>query len=520
MTGPPTSDRPPIDPDAILDRMEDGFFALDTDWHVTYANDRGREVLRLAMPSVDDDDPVVGRHLWDGVPAAVGTTFYEEYTRAMASQESVTFEEWFEPLDTWFDVRAFPSESGLSVYFRDVTIEKRLRQERRESLGALQRLYRTASDGTLSFEEKLTKMLTAGCEYLSLPNGFLTRIDDGTVHVEAAVGSHPELEVGGSCSIEDAYCKRTIERDDIEDGPLAIADAAQAGWAGDPAFDRFRFRSYVGGRVERDGSLYGTVCFADADPRDRSFSDTERTFVELLTRWVGYELERQAVESSLRRERDRLDEFAAVVSHDLRNPLNTAMGYANLLDADASATDGELDEEFAERVDALRTALDRMDALTEEVLTLARNGRVVEGCTPVALREVARNAWTMADTGEADLTLTDAATGRDVLADAERLQQLFENVFRNAAEHAGPAPTVTVGTLPDRAGFWVADDGPGIPPEDRDRIFESGYTTDETGTGFGLGIVERVAEAHGWTVSVAGDASSGARFEVAGVEFA
>jgi signal transduction histidine kinase len=161
-----------------------------------------------------------------------------------------------------------------------------------------------------------------------------------------------------------------------------------------------------------------------------------------------------------------------------------------------------------------------MDALTEEVLTLARNGRVVEGCTPVALREVARNAWTMADTGEADLTLTDAATGRDVLADAERLQQLFENVFRNAAEHAGPAPTVTVGTLPDRAGFWVADDGPGIPPEDRDRIFESGYTTDETGTGFGLGIVERVAEAHGWTVSVAGDASSGARFEVAGVEFA
>jgi signal transduction histidine kinase len=454
------------------------------------------------------------------VPAAVGTTFYEEYTRAMESQEPVTFEEWFEPLDTWFDVRAFPSESGLSVYFRDVTTEKRLRHERQESLRAFQRLYRTASDGALSFEEKLGEMLTAGCEYLSLPNGFLTRIEDGTVHMDVAVGPHPDLESGGSCSLKDAYCKRTIDRDDVGDGPLAIADAAEAGWSGDPAFERFRFRSYVGGRVERDGSLYGTVCFADSDPKEGSFSDTERAFVELLTRWAGYELERQAVESRLRRERDRLDEFAAVISHDLRNPLNTAMGYANLLEADAKASDGRLDEGITEQIDALRTALDRMDALTEEVLTLARNGSVVEGSTPVALTDVARNAWATTDTDDASLRITDEATGTDVLADAGRLQQLFENVFRNAAEHAGPAPTVTVGTLTDRAGFWVADDGPGIPPADRDRVFEAGYTTEKAGTGFGLGIVERVAEAHGWTVSVAGDDSDGARFEVWGVEFA
>lgn len=80
MTDPPASDRPPVDPAAILDRMEDGFFALDTDWHVTYANDRGREVLRLAMPEVDEDGPVAGRHLWEGVPAAVGTTFYPALT--------------------------------------------------------------------------------------------------------------------------------------------------------------------------------------------------------------------------------------------------------------------------------------------------------------------------------------------------------------------------------------------------------------------------------------------------------
>jgi signal transduction histidine kinase len=78
--------------------------------------------------------------------------------------------------------------------------------------------------------------------------------------------------------------------------------------------------------------------------------------------------------------------------------------------------------------------------------------------------------------------------------------------------------TVTVGELADCDGFYVADDGPGIPADERETVFESGYSTAADGTGFGLSIVEEIASAHGWAVRVTDSAEGGARFEVAGVD--
>jgi len=101
-----------------------------------------------------------------------------------------------------------------------------------------------------------------------------------------------------------------------------------------------------------------------------------------------------------------------------------------------------------------------------------------------------------------------------VLADPGRLKRLLQNLFRNAAEHGGDR--VVVGDLSD--GFYVADNGPGIPENRRDEVFESGHTTSESGTGFGLAIVERIAEAHGWEVTLTAGADGGARFEFTGVE--
>ncbi len=93
---------------------------------------------------------------------------------------------------------------------------------------------------------------------------------------------------------------------------------------------------------------------------------------------------------------------------------------------------------------------------------------------------------------------------------------MLENLFRNAIDHAGPAVTVRVHKT-DR-GFAIADDGPGIPPEERHRVFDVGYSTSTNGTGFGLQIVEQVVEAHGWDVHVIDGPAGGARFEITGVE--
>jgi signal transduction histidine kinase len=130
---------------------------------------------------------------------------------------------------------------------------------------------------------------------------------------------------------------------------------------------------------------------------------------------------------------------------------------------------------------------------------------------------VADSAWSMVDAREATLDVEDDVR---ILAAPDRLQQLFENLFRNAVEHGGADVRVSVGALGDGTGFYVADDGAGIPEEERDHVLESGYTTNEDGTGFGLAIVADIADAHGWDVAVTESEAGGARFEIRGVEAA
>lgn len=492
---------PDVDLQTVLDRMSDGVFAVDSDWHITYANQAAREILRSAMHGDALDDDIDGLHLWESIPEAIDTSFYEHYHEALSSQTPVSFEEYYGPTDVWLDVRVFPSDSGLSIYLRDVTEQRRLEQQRQESLQALQQLYAVSSGRDRTFEEKTEEILRLGREYLSVDNGFLTRIEQGTQHVVLSDAVHAELQPGESCPLEQAYCKRTIQLDDL----LTVVSPADEGWDEDPAYDRFGLGTYIGGRVEVDGGLYGTLCFADTTERGESFTDTQRTFVELLTRWVSYELEREQARTKLQRERDRFEEFASVVSHDLRNPLQTASGRAELLDETVES----------EHLPPLERALDRMDELIDDLLTLARKGMRVEDVTEVDLVALAGDAWATASTGAAALDI--APDRLRIRADESRVRQLLENLFRNSVEHARRDATVTVGRLAD--GFYVEDDGPGIPDDDREKLFDAGYSTSEEGTGFGLSIVKEIVTAHGWAVSATDADSGGARFEIVGVEF-
>jgi len=237
----------------------------------------------------------------------------------------------------------------------------------------------------------------------------------------------------------------------------------------------------------------------------------------VLGRAVRYAIERHRQERKLRRQNERLDQFASVVSHDLRNPLSIAMGNVDLLretvEFDAGET-AEAAETAAEAVDATADALERMDDLVDDLLTLAREGRTVDDPVPVDLGAAARRSWEGVETAGMDLAVDADET---ILADDDRLQQLFENLYRNAREHAGEDATVTVRSLSDGSGFSVADDGPGIPADERADVFEPGYSSHDNGTGFGLNIVREIARAHGWSVDVT-DADPGARFEFRSVE--
>jgi hypothetical protein len=245
-----------------------------------------------------------------------------------------------------------------------------------------------------------------------------------------------------------------------------------------------------------------------------------------------------------------VDNVASVVSHDLRNPLDVAKSRLR--------AGREFDE--PEHFDHVAQAHERMERIIGDVLTLARGEDVVDPDETVDLEAVARDAWGTVETGDATLTVDEPLP--TTVADSDRVGRLFENLFRNcvehgstsnrtqsddAVEHGSTSPAshaqqdcvehapgddgsqteespsslvVSVGTLEesDTSGFYVEDDGVGIPPSERERVFDPGYSSDDHGTGLGLAIVARIADLHGWSCVVTEGTEDGARIEIRGLD--
>ncbi|WP_248515900.1 ATP-binding protein [Salinarchaeum laminariae] len=205
--------------------------------------------------------------------------------------------------------------------------------------------------------------------------------------------------------------------------------------------------------------------------------------------------ERERNRRALSRQNDRLERFASVLSHDLRNPLGIAKGRVRELDGDSGAKDD------------VTWALERMDELITEVLELARQGAVVDDPKPVSLSDPVFAAWeTVGGGGSLECEALPTVSG-----DEKRLRALFENLFHNALQHGGEDVTVSVTHQDDT--LVIEDDGPGVPDDQRDEIFDHGFTTNEDGTGFGLSIVREIVEAHGWQIRVE-PSDCGARFVI------
>ena len=223
---------------------------------------------------------------------------------------------------------------------------------------------------------------------------------------------------------------------------------------------------------------------------------------DAITRLIGVTrnvTDRVKQEQQLRQQNERLDEFASVISHDLRNPLNVAQGRATLIDEQAES----------EHLDPLLRALSRMEAIVEDTLTLARQGETIDETEPIELTDLVGKCWGTVETENATIEIVDGMTFQ---GDPDRLHHVFENLFRNAVEHGRSDVTVRVGRYGER-GLYVEDDGPGIPADERKDVLEPGHSSASGGTGFGLTIVKRIVEAHGWELSVGEGTDGGARFE-------
>ncbi|RDZ42424.1 histidine kinase [Haloferax sp. Atlit-10N] len=612
----------------LLERMTDAFFALDTDWRFVYFNDRAKTIFSEIR------EPELGERIWDMYPSVVDTELYDNYHEAMRTQEPVTFETYAEQHDSWFEVRAYPSPSGLSVYFRDVTTRKRYLHALESTNQRLETLLQNLPVILSAFDSEgvFTMSEGAGLESLGRDPGEVvgrsafelyddtpaatdaiarglsgeavdTRIeyhgavydvwyrpvfdDDGEVSKLLGVA----IDVTNRARLEDGLrLLQAVTRDliltesveevaalAVEAVPELVPDAEAAIWLADdgeglsPAastgdgFESAVRTETVPGGSESDavtrvdsaavddrllppesdaasalrvplGSHGLLVVSTDAD----AFLDVDVDLFELFGSTVATALSGTVREQELRnREADlaaaneRLDDFVSIVAHDLRNPLAVATGYLDL-----GIESGE-----RAHLERAANAVERMSELVEEVLDLARQRTPVVDAKSVDLARVVDHAWRFVDTGDATLVRGELFV---VEGDDGRLLRLFENLFRNAVEHgstdrrdspgdavehgstgsripsddavehAEPPDdplAVRVGALDDRIGFYVEDNGGGIPEEIRERVFDHGYTTTPRGTGYGLAIVRDIADAHGWSVSLAESVEGGARFE-------
>lgn len=285
-------------------------------------------------------------------------------------------------------------------------------------------------------------------------------------------------------------------------------------WDIDASSDPDRARLFWEGFSESETSLFeGTFVRNDGEtiPVEvhlRQMSGDADEFLA-ITRDVSdrktWERQLEAKTAQLERQNERLKEFAEILGHDVPNHLNVAAGYLEL---------AELDDD-TDHLDRVKTALDRVETLIDDTQTVIQTGNPVEPTDWVRISSIADACWGSCCL-EADDETLEVVTDGEIRADEGRLKQLFENVFWNACEHAGSGVTVRVGRHED--GFYVEDDGHGIPAEERDDVLSPGYTTADDHAGLGLTIVREIVEAHGWDIEVTESDEGGVRFEISGVE--
>ena len=486
----------------VLESITDAFFAVDREWRLTVLNSEAEELLER------DRDDILGRELWEVFPESLDSRFEREYRRAMTEHETVEFEEYYEPLENWFEVRAYPSEDGLSVYLHDINERKRAEQALRES----EERYRFLAD--------------------AVPQQIWTARPDGRYdyvnRVVVAYSGRTEDELTG-----DGWMK-LVHPDDVDEVAGAWSRALDEGEHYETECRLIRHDGEARWHLVRahpqhgdDGEVlkwFGT----STDIHDQKEIEAERDRVVDELEKINYVLEserghlqRQAKElrettRALEKSNRDLDQFAYVASHDLKAPLR---GIANLTQWLEEDLTGKLDDDTREYMNLLKGRVHRMEALIDGILQYSRAGRDGDETAEVDTGELVREVVDMLDPPDRFRVEIDPNMPT-VLAARTPLQQVFLNLVSNAVKHAdGDAPRVQI-RCSDEGTEWyefsVEDNGPGISEEFRDKIwtiFQTLKPRDEVeGTGIGLSVVKRTVEHHGGQVWVESEEGEGATF--------
>jgi PAS domain S-box-containing protein len=440
-----------------METMSAAVFLKDADGQYLMMNQACRELFNV------EDQDIVGLTDEDLVPPDTAEQARTDDRRVFEDGEVIELEETV-PTTSGNTVRLTRKspvydEDGAVIALCGVSTDITERKEREEELSRSQQIIENSTDIATIIDSE----------------GTITYVSSA---VKDVLGYDPEELIGANGF-----------RYQPEETQGAVADAVEH------VFDNPAETKRVQTRFRRADNSW---CWIESTLRNR-LDDNVIDGILVSSRDIT---ERKEREQELQRQNSRLDEFASVVSHDLQNPLNVAQGRAAILQQRA-------DDELQEQLTPLVSSLDRMESIIEDTLTLARQGETVGDMESIPITDLVDNCWAGVETADATLEVDDELRVR---GDWERLQHVFENLFRNAVEHGGEDVTVRVGRCGEDC-LYVEDDGAGIPPSDRDAVLEPGHTSVSGGTAFGLTIVKRIAEAHGWEVAITDGRDGGARFE-------
>lgn len=259
--------------------------------------------------------------------------------------------------------------------FQDITERRRRDQELRDSERYLRELYEVSADSTLGLSEKVEQLLAVGCDRFGLDVGILAHIDDEEYTVVERHAPGFDIARDDRFDLGDTYCSITVDTDDV----VGLEHVEASDHASHPAYAAFGLESYLAANVVVDGQPYGTVNFSSPTPRDRPFSEHERTYVRLLSGWIGYELERELAREELACSERRLRRLIDAVPHAI--VLKDEFGRYHLVNEAAAACFGLTPAEMEGK-----TTPEIMPA-TKAELVLARDDAVFAAGEPAVWTE-------------------------------------------------------------------------------------------------------------------------------------